>query len=194
MASMYPKPHRRSTLRSRASPRRSSSSRELGADLRAPGPLHGDHRRGAQIILATTGPRRVTILGQWSRVRAPRQGRSRGRHAHAGRYRCRRSSLSSRSAPDLTLKLLQGNPQLAKIVLAAEADFAVATEALDEIRSSVTVPSIGGILRGGAHGTSFAKLKRSPGSDPPPYVTYIRPSPADFRDSRSARNLAPRSC
>ena len=43
--------------------------------------------------------------------------------------------------PDVKLKLLQGNPrQLATMVLAGEADFAIATEALDEYPELVTVP------------------------------------------------------
>jgi LysR family transcriptional regulator, cys regulon transcriptional activator len=43
--------------------------------------------------------------------------------------------------PDVKLKLLQGNPhQLARMVLAGEADLAIATEALDEYSELVTVP------------------------------------------------------
>ena len=43
--------------------------------------------------------------------------------------------------PDVKLKLLQGNPhQLARMVVAGEADMAVATEALDEYPELVTVP------------------------------------------------------
>ncbi len=43
--------------------------------------------------------------------------------------------------PDVKLKLLQGNPhQLARMVIAGEADMAVATEALDEYPELVTVP------------------------------------------------------
>ena len=43
--------------------------------------------------------------------------------------------------PDVKLKLLQGNPhQLAKMVLAGEADLAIATEALDEYPDLVTLP------------------------------------------------------
>jgi LysR family cys regulon transcriptional activator len=43
--------------------------------------------------------------------------------------------------PDVKLKLLQGNPhQLARMVVAGEADVAVATEALDEYPELVTVP------------------------------------------------------
>jgi len=43
--------------------------------------------------------------------------------------------------PDVKLKLLQGNPhQLARMVVAGEADVAVATEALDEYAELVTVP------------------------------------------------------
>jgi LysR family cys regulon transcriptional activator len=43
--------------------------------------------------------------------------------------------------PDVHLKLLQGNPhQLARMVLAGEADVAIATEALDEYPELVTVP------------------------------------------------------
>lgn len=43
--------------------------------------------------------------------------------------------------PEVKLKLLQGNPhQLARMVLAGEADVAVATEALDEYPELVTVP------------------------------------------------------
>jgi LysR family cys regulon transcriptional activator len=43
--------------------------------------------------------------------------------------------------PDVKLKLLQGNPhQLARMVVAGEADVAVATEALDEYSELVTVP------------------------------------------------------
>lgn len=43
--------------------------------------------------------------------------------------------------PDVKLKLLQGNPhQLARMVLAGEADVAIATEALDEYKELVTVP------------------------------------------------------
>ncbi|HUP98104.1 MAG TPA: CysB family HTH-type transcriptional regulator [Usitatibacter sp.] len=43
--------------------------------------------------------------------------------------------------PEVKLKLLQGNPrQLAAMVLAGEADLAVATEALDEYPELVTVP------------------------------------------------------
>jgi LysR family cys regulon transcriptional activator len=43
--------------------------------------------------------------------------------------------------PDVKLKLLQGNPhQLARMVVAGEADIAVATEALDEYADLVTVP------------------------------------------------------
>ena len=43
--------------------------------------------------------------------------------------------------PDVKLKLLQGNPrQLAAMVLAGEADLAIATEALDEYPDLVTVP------------------------------------------------------
>ncbi len=43
--------------------------------------------------------------------------------------------------PEVKLKLLQGNPhQLAKMVLAGEADLAIATEALDEYPELVTLP------------------------------------------------------
>jgi LysR family cys regulon transcriptional activator len=43
--------------------------------------------------------------------------------------------------PDVKLKLLQGNPrQLARMVIAGEADVAIATEALDEYPELVTVP------------------------------------------------------
>ena len=43
--------------------------------------------------------------------------------------------------PDVKLKLLQGNPhQLARMVLAGEADVAIATEALDEYPELVTLP------------------------------------------------------
>jgi len=43
--------------------------------------------------------------------------------------------------PDVKLKLLQGNPhQLAKMVVAGEADLAIATEALDEYPELVTLP------------------------------------------------------
>ncbi len=43
--------------------------------------------------------------------------------------------------PRVKLKLLQGNPhQLARMVLAGEADIAIATEALDDYREFVTVP------------------------------------------------------
>jgi LysR family cys regulon transcriptional activator len=43
--------------------------------------------------------------------------------------------------PDVKLKLLQGNPhQLAHMVLAGEADLAIATEALDEYPDLVTLP------------------------------------------------------
>jgi LysR family transcriptional regulator, cys regulon transcriptional activator len=43
--------------------------------------------------------------------------------------------------PDVKLKLLQGNPrQLARMVIAGEADLAIATEALDEYPELVTVP------------------------------------------------------
>ncbi len=43
--------------------------------------------------------------------------------------------------PDVKLKLLQGNPhQLARMVVAGEADLAIATEALDEYEDLVTVP------------------------------------------------------
>jgi LysR family cys regulon transcriptional activator len=43
--------------------------------------------------------------------------------------------------PDVKLKLLQGNPhQLARMVLAGEADVAIATEALDEYTELVTLP------------------------------------------------------
>ena len=43
--------------------------------------------------------------------------------------------------PDVKLKLLQGNPhQLARMVLAGEADLAIATEALDEYDELVTIP------------------------------------------------------
>jgi LysR family cys regulon transcriptional activator len=44
--------------------------------------------------------------------------------------------------PDVKLKLLQGNPhQLAGMVVAGEADLAIATEALDEYPELVTLPS-----------------------------------------------------
>lgn len=44
--------------------------------------------------------------------------------------------------PEVKLKLLQGNPrQLAQMVLAGEADLAIATEALDEYPELVTLPS-----------------------------------------------------
>jgi len=43
--------------------------------------------------------------------------------------------------PDVKLKLLQGNPrELARMVLAGEADLAIATEALDEYPELVTLP------------------------------------------------------
>jgi LysR family cys regulon transcriptional activator len=43
--------------------------------------------------------------------------------------------------PEVRLKLLQGNPhQLARMVLAGEADVAIATEALDEYPELVTIP------------------------------------------------------
>jgi len=43
--------------------------------------------------------------------------------------------------PDVKLKLLQGNPhQLARLVIDAEADVAIATEALDDYSELVTVP------------------------------------------------------
>jgi LysR family transcriptional regulator, cys regulon transcriptional activator len=43
--------------------------------------------------------------------------------------------------PDVKLKLLQGNPhQLARMVVAGEADVAIATEALDEYAELVTLP------------------------------------------------------
>jgi DNA-binding transcriptional LysR family regulator len=43
--------------------------------------------------------------------------------------------------PDVKLKLLQGNPrQLARMVIAGEADVAIATEALDEYPDLLTVP------------------------------------------------------
>jgi DNA-binding transcriptional LysR family regulator len=43
--------------------------------------------------------------------------------------------------PEVKLKLLQGNPhQLAKMVLAGEADVAIATEALEDYREFVTLP------------------------------------------------------
>jgi LysR family cys regulon transcriptional activator len=43
--------------------------------------------------------------------------------------------------PDVKLKLLQGNPhQLARMVVAGEADLAIATEALDEYPDLVTLP------------------------------------------------------
>jgi LysR family cys regulon transcriptional activator len=43
--------------------------------------------------------------------------------------------------PEVRLKLLQGNPhQLARMVIAGEADVAIATEALDEYAELVTVP------------------------------------------------------
>jgi LysR family cys regulon transcriptional activator len=43
--------------------------------------------------------------------------------------------------PDVKLKLLQGNPrQLARMVIAGEADVAIATEALDEYPELLTVP------------------------------------------------------
>jgi LysR family cys regulon transcriptional activator len=43
--------------------------------------------------------------------------------------------------PDVKLKLLQGNPhQLARMVVAGEADLAIATEALDEYEELVTLP------------------------------------------------------
>ncbi len=43
--------------------------------------------------------------------------------------------------PDVKLKLLQGNPhQLAKMVLAGEADVAIATEALEDYPEFVTMP------------------------------------------------------
>jgi LysR family cys regulon transcriptional activator len=43
--------------------------------------------------------------------------------------------------PDVKLKLLQGNPhQLARMVLAGEADLAIATEALDEYEELVALP------------------------------------------------------
>jgi LysR family cys regulon transcriptional activator len=46
-----------------------------------------------------------------------------------------------RRFPQVKLKLLQGNPhQLARMVLAGEADVAIATEALDEYDELVTVP------------------------------------------------------
>lgn len=46
-----------------------------------------------------------------------------------------------RRYPEVRLKLLQGNPhQLARMVLAGEADIAIATEALDEYEELVTVP------------------------------------------------------
>lgn len=46
-----------------------------------------------------------------------------------------------RRYPDVKLKLLQGNPhQLAGMVLAGEADIAIATEALDEYEQLITLP------------------------------------------------------
>src|SRR6185369_11251625 len=43
--------------------------------------------------------------------------------------------------PDVKLKLLQGNPhQLARMVVAGEADLAIATEALDEYEELVALP------------------------------------------------------
>ncbi|HET6265517.1 MAG TPA: LysR family transcriptional regulator, partial [Usitatibacter sp.] len=43
--------------------------------------------------------------------------------------------------PEVKLKLLQGNPhQLARLVIDAEADVAIATEALDDYSELVTVP------------------------------------------------------
>jgi len=47
-----------------------------------------------------------------------------------------------KSFPDVKLKLLQGNPhQLARMVVAGEADLAIATEALDEYPELVTLPT-----------------------------------------------------
>src|SRR6185312_9362019 len=50
-------------------------------------------------------------------------------------------SAFTKGYPDVKLKLLQGNPrQLAQMVIAGEADVAIATEALDEYPELVTVP------------------------------------------------------
>ena len=50
-------------------------------------------------------------------------------------------SAFKKAFPDVKLKLLQGNPrQLARMVIAGEADLAIATEALDEYAELVTVP------------------------------------------------------
>jgi LysR family transcriptional regulator, cys regulon transcriptional activator len=50
-------------------------------------------------------------------------------------------SAFTKDYPDVKLKLLQGNPrQLAQMVLAGEADVAIATEALDEYPELVTIP------------------------------------------------------
>jgi LysR family transcriptional regulator, cys regulon transcriptional activator len=50
-------------------------------------------------------------------------------------------SAFKRRFPEVKLKLLQGNPhQLARMVVAGEADLAIATEALDEYRELVTLP------------------------------------------------------
>jgi LysR family transcriptional regulator, cys regulon transcriptional activator len=50
-------------------------------------------------------------------------------------------SAFKKAFPDVKLKLLQGNPrQLARMVVAGEADLAIATEALDEYPELVTVP------------------------------------------------------
>jgi len=50
-------------------------------------------------------------------------------------------SAFKKAFPDVKLKLLQGNPrQLARMVIAGEADLAIATEALDEYPELVTVP------------------------------------------------------
>jgi len=47
-----------------------------------------------------------------------------------------------KSFPDVKLKLLQGNPhQFARMVVAGEADLAIATEALDEYPELVTLPT-----------------------------------------------------
>ena len=85
------------------------------ASLRAIGGEHADHARGTLSVAVTHTQARYALPAVVT--------------AFKKKY------------PDVKLKLLQGNPrQLASMALSGEADFAIATEALDEYPELVTVP------------------------------------------------------
>lgn len=112
-------------------------------------------RQGRRFTAITDAGREIVallerILGDLANLKAVGEefaGRERGQLSVAVTHTQARYALPAvvtefkRRYPDVKLKLLQGNPhQLARMVLAGEADIAIATEALDEYDELSTLP------------------------------------------------------